>query len=145
MSATSITDYASANFTLDEWNRRAGIRHKIAQEFKLSPNDVRNTLHGAPFDDEMRRAGNSKPFLVLTGTYSTGRQRIGPVGYRRTRPDYDMLVPVFIDNKYKQDIPLSAALSLERPMKWKIENIQANPNFNFRANANARARANATV
>ena len=99
------------------------------------PNDVRELIRQAPLDKDMKEAGNERPFFRLTGVgqLQNGRSvRVGPVGYLNSGYG-DIEVPLFIENVKTDDIMLDTALSMDPPLEWKIEDVQARFNHNYRA------------
>ena len=79
----------------------------------------------------MKKAGNERPFFRLTGVGKTkdGRSvQVGPVGYRNSGYG-DIEVPYFVK---LDDIMLDTALSMDPPLEWKIEDVQARFNYDYR-------------
>lgn len=99
------------------------------QNYPLTADAVRSIIHGAPFDSEMKQRGNTRPFLVLTG--KVGDTVIGPVEYRRTRPDYNIMVPVCTY------MPLGKVLDMAPSKHWRVDNVQ----HNFKYNSQVQSRA----
>ena len=118
-----VTDYPEA------------LRRELDRIQSLTgPNDVRELIRQAPLDEDMKKAGNERPFFRLTGVgqLQNGRSvRVGPVGYRNSGHG-DIEVPLFIENVKTDDIMLDTALSMDPPLEWKIEDVQARFNYDYR-------------